>query len=73
MSIIKLQDLYFKPYLSKKAIDATVHFLADNETIELTHKASSRLTFAKGAVTAAKWIVDKPPGLYSMQDVLGFN
>lgn len=53
--------------------DHTVLFADIGERIELTHKASSRLTFAKGAVTAAKWVADKPPGLYSMQDVLGFN
>lgn len=51
----------------------TVLFADIGERIELTHKASSRLTFAKGAVTAAKWLSNQSPGLYSMQDVLGFN
>ena len=41
--------------------------------IELTHKASSRMTFAGGAVRAALWLADKPAGLYNMQDVLGFT
>jgi 4-hydroxy-tetrahydrodipicolinate reductase len=51
--------------------DHTVIFAADGERVELTHKASSRLTFAAGAVRAAVWLRDKPPGLYNMQDVLG--
>lgn len=51
--------------------DHTVVFAADGERIELTHKASNRGVFAKGAVRAALWAADKPPGLYSMRDVLG--
>ncbi len=51
--------------------DHTVLFAADGERVELTHKASSRLTFAAGAVRAACWLEDKPVGLYDMQDVLG--
>lgn len=51
--------------------DHTVVFAADGERIELTHKASNRGVFAKGAVRAALWAGDKPPGLYSMRDVLG--
>jgi 4-hydroxy-tetrahydrodipicolinate reductase len=43
------------------------------ERIELTHRATSRDIFAKGALEAAKWIVGKPNGLYDMQDVLGLN
>lgn len=53
--------------------DHTVIFAADGERVELTHKASSRLTFAAGAVRAAVWLQDKPMGLYNMQDVLGFK
>lgn len=53
--------------------DHTVIFAADGERVELTHKASSRLTFAAGAVQAAIWLQDKPAGLYDMQDVLGLN
>ncbi len=53
--------------------DHTVMFAADGERVELTHKASSRLTFAAGAVRAAVWLQDKPPGLYNMQDVLGLK
>jgi 4-hydroxy-tetrahydrodipicolinate reductase len=53
--------------------DHTVMFAADGERVELTHKASSRLTFAAGAVRAAVWLQDKPPGLYDMQDVLGLK
>ena len=53
--------------------DHTVIFAGLGERIELTHKASSRDTFARGSIRAAKWIVDKVPGLYSMQDVLGLR
>jgi 4-hydroxy-tetrahydrodipicolinate reductase len=52
--------------------DHTVIFAADGERVELTHKASSRQIFARGAVRAALWGRGKAPGLYSMQDVLGF-
>ena len=51
--------------------DHTVTFAGRGERLELTHKASSRETFAAGALRAAGWIVGKPPGLYSMEDVLG--
>ena len=53
--------------------DHTVIFASAGERVELTHKASSRETFAVGALRAAKWIVGKAPGLYSMEDVLGLN
>jgi 4-hydroxy-tetrahydrodipicolinate reductase len=53
--------------------DHTVMFAADGERVELTHKASSRMTFAAGAVRAAVWLYDKPAGLYDMQDVLGLK
>ena len=49
----------------------TVMFAAAGERIELTHKATSREIFARGAVRAARWAQDRPPGLYSMMDVLG--
>ncbi len=51
----------------------TVFFLGAGERLELTHRASSRETFAHGAVRAAKWIAGKPAGLYDMQDVLGLR
>ena len=51
--------------------DHTVVFAGDGERIELTHKASGRQIYAKGAVRAAQWANDKTPGLYSMKDVLG--
>ncbi|MEM6998663.1 MAG: 4-hydroxy-tetrahydrodipicolinate reductase, partial [Pseudomonadota bacterium] len=50
--------------------DHTVMFAADGERVEITHKASSRKTFANGAVRAAQWLSDKKTGLYDMQDVL---
>jgi len=49
----------------------TVIFNGPAERLELTHRAASREIFARGALRAAKWIIGKPPGLYSMQDVLG--
>ncbi len=49
----------------------TVIFSGPGERLELTHRAASREIFARGALRAAKWIVGRPPGLYSMQDVLG--
>lgn len=45
-------------------------FAAEGERLEITHKASSRMTFAKGAVRAALWLDGKSAGLYDMQDVL---
>jgi len=55
--------------------DHTVVYAAEGERVELTHKASSRNTFANGAIRAAKWLFehDKPAGLYDMQDVLGLK
>jgi len=53
--------------------DHTVIFAGAGERIELTHKASSRETFAKGALRAAKWVVNQKAGLYDMQDVLGLK
>jgi 4-hydroxy-tetrahydrodipicolinate reductase len=51
----------------------TVSFGTLGERLELTHRAHSRDTFARGALRAARWISAKPPGLYSMQDVLGLG
>jgi 4-hydroxy-tetrahydrodipicolinate reductase len=53
--------------------DHTVMFLADGERIEITHRATSRETFARGAVRAALWVHGRPPGLYDMQDVLALR
>lgn len=53
--------------------DHTVLFAAEGERVEITHKASSRMTFAKGAVRSALWLEDRAPGLYDMQDVLGLR
>ncbi len=53
--------------------DHTVIFANVGERVELTHKASSRDTFALGALRAAKWAVTQPAGLYDMQDVLGLH
>jgi 4-hydroxy-tetrahydrodipicolinate reductase len=53
--------------------DHTVTFGTAGERLELTHRASSRETFARGALRAAKWVVNQPPGLYDMQDVLGLR
>jgi 4-hydroxy-tetrahydrodipicolinate reductase len=51
--------------------DHTVLFAGDGERVEITHKASSRLTFANGALRAARWLAARERGLYDMQDVLG--
>ncbi|MEX0739386.1 MAG: 4-hydroxy-tetrahydrodipicolinate reductase [Pseudohongiella sp.] len=51
--------------------DHTVIFAGNGERLEITHKASSRMTFASGAVRAAIWLGDRSPGLYSIDDVLG--
>ncbi len=53
--------------------DHTVIFAANGERVELTHKASSRETFANGALRASAWVVGRSPGVYDMQDVLGLK
>ena len=53
--------------------DHTVMFATQGERLELTHKASSRETFANGALRAAQWVVGQKPGIYDMQDVLGLR
>jgi len=53
--------------------DHTVIFANNGERLELTHKASSRDTFANGALRAALWVAKKKPGIYDMQDVLGLK
>ena len=53
--------------------DHTVIFAAEGERVELTHKASSRETFAKGALRAVKFLAAAKPGLYDMQDVLALK
>ena len=53
--------------------DHTVTFAADGERVEITHKASSRMAFARGAVRAAVWLAGRAPGRYDMQDVLALR
>jgi 4-hydroxy-tetrahydrodipicolinate reductase len=53
--------------------DHTVIFAGLGERVELTHRASTRETFANGALRAACWVVNRKPGLYDMQDVLGLK
>lgn len=53
--------------------DHTVTFAAEGERVEITHKASSRMSFARGAVRAAVWLDGREPALYDMQDVLGLK
>lgn len=48
----------------------TVIFAAEGERIEITHKASSRMTFARGAIRASRWVSLQSPGVFTMQDVL---
>lgn len=49
----------------------TVLFAGEGERLEITHRASSRMAFANGALKAARWLMAQEPGLYDMQDVLG--
>jgi 4-hydroxy-tetrahydrodipicolinate reductase len=51
----------------------TAYFCGMGERLEITHRASSRETFARGAVRASEWLRDRDPGLYDMQDVLGLR
>jgi 4-hydroxy-tetrahydrodipicolinate reductase len=51
----------------------SVWFATEGERVEIAHKASSRMTFARGAARAARWISDKARGVYDMQDVLGLR
>src|SRR5688500_2831710 len=53
--------------------DHTVIYAANGERVELTHKASSRETFARGGLRAVRWTIGREPGLYDMQDVLGLK
>jgi len=53
--------------------DHTVLFAGGGERVEITHRAESRMTFANGALRAARWLKDKKNGLYDMQDVLGLR
>jgi len=53
--------------------DHTVMFAAEGERVEITHKASSRMTFALGAMRASNWLMSHDTGLYDMQDVLGLH
>ncbi len=53
--------------------DHTVMFAGIGERVEISHRATSRAVFAQGAVRAARWLTMQPPGLYDMQDVLGFK
>lgn len=51
----------------------TIFFFGEGERVELTHRATSRDQFAKGALRAARWVISQPPGLYGMNDVLGLS
>lgn len=53
--------------------DHTVHFASMGERLEVTHRVSTRETFAHGALRAARWAIGQRPGLYSMEDVLGLR
>jgi 4-hydroxy-tetrahydrodipicolinate reductase len=51
----------------------SVLFASDEEILTLSHSARDRGLFARGAITAARWVAGRPPGAYDMQDVLGFK
>lgn len=53
--------------------DHAIHFTSPGETLSILHHAATRDIFAEGAITAARWIVGRPAGLYGMDDVLGFQ
>jgi len=53
--------------------DHSVIFESNEDAIEISHHAKTRDIFAKGALVAAKFLIDQDKGLYNMQDVLGFN
>jgi len=53
--------------------DHTVLFAGIGERVEISHRAHSRDTFARGAARAVKWVAKMPPGMYDMQDVLGLR
>ncbi|MCC6750731.1 MAG: 4-hydroxy-tetrahydrodipicolinate reductase [Deltaproteobacteria bacterium] len=53
--------------------DHTVYYCTEGERVEITHRASNRRTFARGALRALRWAAKHPPGLYDMQDVLGLK
>jgi 4-hydroxy-tetrahydrodipicolinate reductase len=57
--------------LGTVAGDHTVHFLADNERLSLSHLAENRAIFARGAVRAAEWLIGRGAGRYTMPEVLG--
>ena len=50
----------------------SVNFISKNDRIELVHKANNRSIFVEGAISAAKWIVNQKPGIYSMSNFIGF-
>ena len=66
---LHMKKLLREPLLHFLLLGAVL-FAAEGERLEITHKASSRMTFAKGAVRAALWLDGREPGLYDMQDVL---
>ena len=53
--------------------DHSVLFAGPEERVELVHRAADRAVFARGALRAAEWVVRQPPGLYSLEDVLGLK
>ncbi|MDO8462517.1 MAG: 4-hydroxy-tetrahydrodipicolinate reductase [Deltaproteobacteria bacterium] len=70
----KLSDIPIESIREGEVVgDHTIVFSGPGETLEVTHRAISRDTFAVGALRAAKWLVDKKPGLYDMQQVLGLK
>jgi len=68
------KPLVFPPIRAGDIVgEHTALFATDGERVEITHKASSRMTFAAGAVRAAVWLQNQPTGLFDMQDVLGLK
>ena len=68
--ILSNKDIYIESSRVGNSPGAhTIKLSFEEETIEISHKAKDRSIFAKGAIIAGKWLKDKPPGLYTMQDI----
>ena len=57
----------------KLLVNMKLHFSSGKEIIKLNHEAFDRALYSDGALTAAKWLINKKPGLYSMRDLLNFK
>ncbi len=70
---VNAMKLVFQLFVLRMWWGTTVWFADIGERVEISHKASSRMTFANGAVRAGKWLENKADGLFDMTDVLDLN